>query len=39
MHWVRPTEDTVQSLPFVNQGDEDFVLIEGRYFFFYQLYC
>jgi hypothetical protein len=33
MHWVRPTEDAVQSLPFVNQGDEYFVFIEGREFF------
>jgi hypothetical protein len=37
MHWVRAAEDTVQSLPFVNNGDEDFVFIEVREFFRLQL--
>jgi len=39
MHWFRPNEDTVQSLLFVNQGDEDFVFTEGREFCYQLSYC
>jgi len=32
MHWVRSTEDTVKSLPFVNQGDEDLFSLKAENF-------